>query len=82
VVEAVDGVVDGVRRSAPERSSRAADLDLVEQRLEGLVADLLGLLARFTRSTCSLRLALSSSMVSNSLASWANSSSGSGSSRS
>ena len=37
---------------------------------------------RLTRSTWSLRLAFSSSMVSNSLASWANSSSGSGSSRS
>ena len=82
VVEAVDRVVHGVVDLGLHDLLGQRDLGLLEQRLERLVADLLGLLDALDPLDLIGEVALSSSMVSNSLASWANSSSASGSSRS
>ena len=82
VVEAVQRVVQGAVDLGLHDRLRQRHLDLLEQSVQRGVADLLGLLGALDPATCSGRLARSSSMVSNSLASWANSSSGSGSSRS
>ena len=82
MVETVDRVVHRVVDLRLNDRLRQRDIHLLQQGFQRLIADLLGLLHPLPRRTWSVRLSFSSSMVSNSLASWANSSSGSGSSRS